>query len=104
MYPERIDINAKLPEVSNSVRENVRVKFVGGEKEKTVLVRIKKEPPSHLDSDSLTVYELFKEEPLHADEISAVCGLPTARVLSALMMLEIEGLIEATEGKCYQLV
>lgn len=104
MYPERIDINAKLPEASNSVRENVRVKFVGGEKEKTVLVRIKKEPPSHLDSDSLTVYELFKEEPLHADEISAVCGLPTARVLSALMMLEIEGLIEATEGKCYQLV
>lgn len=104
MYPERINLDAKIPEIASEEPNNVRLKIVGGKKEETVLVRIRKEPPEHLDSDSLAVYNLFKNEPLHADEICAMSGLPTARVLSALMMLEIEGLIEATEGKCYQLV
>ena len=104
MYPERINLNAEIPEIATESPKSVRLKFVGGEKEETVLVRIKKDPPAHLDSDSIAVYELFKSEPIHADEICAMSGLPTARVLSALMMLEIEGLIEATEGKCYQIV
>ena len=104
MYPERINLEAKVPEIAAEEPKNVRLKFVGGKKEETVLVRIRKEPPAHLDSDSITVYNLFKDEPLHSDEICAMSGMSTARVLSALMMLEIEGLIEATEGKCYQLV
>lgn len=103
MYPERINLKAEVPQMISEKPKGVRLKFVG-EKEKTVVMNFKKEPPSDLDPDMLTVYNLFKDEPLHSDEICAMSGLSTSKVLTALMMLEMENLIEATDGKCYKLV
>lgn len=103
MYPERINLKAEVPQMISEKPKGVRLKFVG-EKEKTVVMNFKKEPPSDLDPDMLTVYNLFKNEPLHSDEICAMSGLSTSKVLTALMMLEMENLIEATDGKCYKLV
>ncbi len=104
MYPDRLNLSAEAPAMTRDEGpKGIRLRFVG-EKEETVVVKLKKEPAPHLDPDALAVYGLFENEPIHADEICAMSGLPMARVLSALMMLEIENLIEATEGKCYQLV
>lgn len=103
MYPERINLKAEVPQMISEKPKGVRLKFVG-EKEETVVMNFKKEPPSYLDPDMLTVYNLFKDEPLHSDEICAMSGLSTSKVLTALMMLEMENLIEATDGKCYKLV
>ena len=64
-------------------------------------VKIKKEPPSALDRETLTVYNLFGEEPLHPDDMAAQSGLGPSKVLSALMRLELLGLIEQTDGRNY---
>ncbi|MBR2868225.1 MAG: DNA-processing protein DprA [Clostridia bacterium] len=103
VYPDRLDINAKVPEMVSDKSGGVRLRFVG-EEEKTVVMKFRKTPPANLDSDATAVYKLFKDEPLHADEICAATGIPLSRILSALMVLEMENLIEVTEGKCYQLV
>jgi DNA processing protein len=104
VYPERLNLGAKIPEMTDKdFSRQVKLTFVG-EKEKIEIVKIKKDSPPNLDPDSAAVYALFKNEPLHADEICAMTGIPAPRVLSALMILEMENLIEVTEGKCYQLV
>lgn len=103
IYPDRLDINAEVPEMVSEKSSGVRLKFIG-EEEKTVVMKFRKTPPANLDSDAAAVYKLFKDEPLHADEICAETGIPLSRILSALMILEMENLIEVTEGKCYQLV
>ena len=51
--------------------------------------------------DALAVYKLLQKQPMHPDEICAECNLTPAKVLSALMELEISGLAEQTEGKKY---
>ncbi len=58
-----------------------------------------KAPPS--GADALAVYKLLGKEPLHPDEISARSGLPLARVITALMELELDGYVEQTNGKNY---
>lgn len=104
VYPERLNLDAQIPEMTSAdFFRQVNPPFAG-KKEKAPAVKIKKEPSADLDPDSSAVYALFKNEPLHADEICAMTGIPAPRVLSALMILEMENLIEATEGKCYQIV
>lgn len=65
----------------------------------------KKMPPKKLvtgfGSDADTVYNLFGGEPLHPDEICALSGLPMAKVIAALITLEIGDLIEQNGGKLY---
>ena len=104
VYPERLNLDAQIPEMTDKdFSRQVRLTFIG-EKQETAVVKIKKEPSADLDPDSAAVYGIFSNEPLHADEICAMTGIPAPRVLSALMLLEMENLIEATEGKCYQIV
>ena len=79
------------------------MKFYGEREEKSVVINIPKQPPADLDPDSLAVYNLFKDEPLSADEICAMSGLPISRVLTALMMLEAENAVKAIGGNSYQL-
>lgn len=85
MYPDRLDLGAIG-----------RVKT-----EKPKPVKIQKATPSGLDPDTAAVYNLFGEEPLHPDEIGAESGLPLPKVISALMQLELLGLIKQTNGKNY---
>lgn len=103
MYPDRVNSRVQPPQMIFEEVELVKAKI---EKE-TLAVSVPQAPkkiPENLDSDSLAVYSLFKDEPIHADEICAMSGLPASKVLNALMTLEIENLIKATEGKCYELV
>lgn len=105
MYPDRVDSNASVKQMVFEEVEAVRAKIeseLAGVAAKTA--KVPKAPPEDLDSDSLAVYGLFKGEPLHADEICVMSGLPAPKVFTALMTLEIENLIKATDGKCYELV
>ncbi|QMU56159.1 MAG: helix-turn-helix domain-containing protein [Candidatus Mycalebacterium zealandia] len=46
--------------------------------------------------------ELTRREPLHIDKIAEKTGSPVSSVSTFLLELEIEGLIEQTEGGLYQ--
>ena len=93
MYPDRVNLDAisKAP-VASSVKPP--------EEEKKP-VPVKKECPSGLDPDEQAVYNLFGEDALHFDEICAMSGLSTSRVISVLMELELSDYIDQTEGKNY---
>lgn len=89
MYPDRLNMAAigrKMPEQS-ALKPTPQ----------------KKENPQGLDPDTAAVYNLFGEEPLHPDEISARCGMNSSKVISALMQLEILGLVKQGNGKNYTL-
>ena len=104
LYSERLNLDAQIPELITKDSSDDEKPIQADAKEETSVVKIKKEPSSELDPDSAAVYALFGNEPVHSDEICAMTGIPAPRVLSALMLLEMEGLVEATEGKCYQIV
>lgn len=89
MYPDRLNLNAI----------GAQIKRTAPEKPKPV----KKESVSGLDPDTAAVYNLFGEEPLHPDEIGAATGMAPSKVISALMQLEILGLIKQGGGKNYTL-
>lgn len=89
MYPDRLDMS----------RADTKPEIKAEAKPKPVFN--KKETPSGLDPDTAAVYNLFGKEPLHPDEIGAESGLSPSKVISALMQLEIQGLIEQTNGKNY---
>lgn len=57
-----------------------------------------------LSGDTQKIYGLFTDEPIHPDELCAMSGLPVSAVITALMELEMSGLIEQTEGKNYILI
>lgn len=101
MYPERLNLskNAVLNETETEIILENAVK----QKVKESSARVKKNAPDTLDSDAKAIYELFGTEPIHADELCVMSGLPVSKVLSALMMLEFEGLVEAAEGKNYRI-
>lgn len=101
MYPDRLNLSEK------AVIEDTQTEILLGnavkEKIKKSEAKVKKEAPGSLDPDAKAVYALFGTEPIHADELCVMSGLTVSRVLSALMMLEFEGLIEAAEGKNYRI-
>ncbi len=103
VYPDRLNLKAKVPDMIEQPKQAVKLKFYGEKEEKSVVLKLEKQPPQNLDPDSLAVYNLFKGEPLSADEICAMSGLPISRVLTALMMLEAENAVRAIGGNSYQL-
>ena len=64
-------------------------------------IPVKKEMPEGLDPNAKMIYGLFGSEPLHPDDIAAETSLPMPKVISALMMLEINGLIKQTNGTTF---
>lgn len=101
MYPERLNLSneASLDETESEFLLEKAVK----QKIRKADSRVKKSAPDSLDPDAKAVYDLFESESIHADDLCVMSGLSVSRVLSALMMLEFEGLIEATEGKNYRI-
>lgn len=57
-----------------------------------------------LSGDVQKIYGLFTDDPIHPDELCAMSGLPMSAVITALMELEMSGLIEQTNGKNYILI
>ncbi len=92
MYPDRLN----LKEIQ---QQPVEIETVASEPEKPKTV--KKEIASNLDPDAAAVYNLFGDEPLHADEICAISGLSPSRVILALMQLELAEYIKQIDGKNY---
>lgn len=69
------------------------------------------EPPYHdhnarrpeLSSDEERVYALLSQTLRHVDEVIAAAELPAARVLAALTLLEVKGMVVRHPGKFYSL-
>ena len=56
-----------------------------------------------LEGDAKTVYEYLGAEPVHIDTIAGDLKLPVFRALSALTLLEMEGLVQAHQGRNFSL-
>lgn len=54
-----------------------------------------------LTDDEKTVLSQLSAEPMHADEVISLSGLPSSRVMSALTMLQIKALVEKQAGNYY---
>ncbi len=86
VYPGRLDITKKFSEDAMPVPQK------------------KRKSAASLTGDRQIIYGLFGDEPLHPDEICAMSGLSVQAVITALTELELDGLIEQTEGKNYILI
>ena len=54
-----------------------------------------------LTDDQICLLRTLTEEPMLADDLIELTGIPTRRVLSALTVLEIEHLVTQHNGKRY---
>ncbi len=54
-----------------------------------------------LHGDEETVYQALSHQPRHADEIAESCEISPAQVTSALMLLEVKGLVRRFAGNTY---
>lgn len=54
-----------------------------------------------LHGDEAAVYQALSHEPSHVDHIAASCNLPVAQITSALMLLEVKGLVRRFPGNTY---
>ena len=59
---------------------------------------------SSINVEYLPLFDIISIEPLCFDEIQAKTGMETEKLLKTLTMMEIEGLIEQTEGDRYKRV
>jgi DNA processing protein len=55
------------------------------------------------NSEERTLLALLSHDPLHIDEIIRESGLPTTRVSSTLVMMELKGMIRQFGGMQYVL-
>lgn len=56
-----------------------------------------------LSSDEKAIYSVLGSEPVHIDEITKLSGLDSAKALSALLSLELNGLVAQLSGKMFQI-
>lgn len=56
-----------------------------------------------LSNDEKTVYESIGNEPIHIDELSVKLNIKVYKLLPLVTKLEMKGLIESTQGRCYKL-
>lgn len=56
-----------------------------------------------LSVDEAEVYHCINNKPMHIDEISIKLNIKVFKVLPIVTKLELLGLIEATQGRCYRL-
>ena len=56
-----------------------------------------------LMKDEYAIYHSISNKPIHIDEISIKTNIRVSKVLPAITKLEMLGLIESTQGRCYRL-
>jgi DNA processing protein len=54
-----------------------------------------------LSAEERALYDIISAEPRHVDEIARASGLPVTRVLALLLGLELQGVVQQTEGKIF---
>jgi len=56
-------------------------------------------PDIKLGDDEQVIWNLLSQKPIHIDEIARISGLPSSKVSSILVMLELKGIIQQLPGK-----
>lgn len=62
---------------------------------------IKHKKNLNLNITAQSVYDYINNEPVHIDKIAADLNIPVFKVLTALTILEMKGLVEALQGRRY---
>ena len=57
--------------------------------------------PVKLAGDEAAIVECMRHETVHIDDIITRCGVPAARVLQALLALELKGVVQQLTGKYF---
>lgn len=65
---------------------------------------VRRQVPPELGENAARIYAVLGDEPIHTDEIAVMSRLPVSEVTSALLMLELEGLIRCETGKNYCII
>lgn len=74
-------------------------------------IKISKEPVQkaehklnlNLSKTAQKIYDYINEEPVHIDKISSDLDIPVYKVLTSVTLLEMQGLVEALQGRRYKL-
>lgn len=56
---------------------------------------------SQLSQEEGSIWKVISSSPIHIDDISRQSGLPTFKVCSVLVMLELKGLVQQLSGKMF---
>jgi DNA processing protein len=91
---------AKLVESAEEVLDELRPQIKGILREEQTAR--KKSLPAMTD-DEKTLYNSLGDEPKHIDSIIREMHIPTSKALSALLSLELKGVIRQTQGKHFSL-
>jgi len=67
----------------------------------TLTKEVRKQPPPDLQGPLKTVYGVLTQQPLHVDQIALQAALSVSETLSALLTLELMGLIRQMAGKMF---
>jgi len=85
---------ARLVEVAEDAVEGLGVMLEAAPAERP-------RPDIQVSGDEQAVLEALSFQPRHVDEVIAEAGLPTGRISSALMLLEMKGLVRRFPGNTY---
>jgi len=89
--------HAKLVDDFADILEEILPQFdVGSTKAETKAL-----PEPELKNDEKEIWDNLGTEPVHIDNLARACNLPPHRVASALLNLELEGLVEQRPGKLF---
>lgn len=85
----------------SAVYEDIKMPLSYKEEPNTQIADLTKEKYKNLDETELKVISCISGNRVHADEISARTGISVQEINSALMSLEIEGLVVRLDGNQY---
>lgn len=87
---------AKLTECARDVIEEIAPQLLAP----AAVPQVRQRP---LPLGAASIVELLRAQPLHIDEIIARSGQPATQVLTTLLDLELQGIVQQLPGKCFAL-
>ncbi len=87
---------AKLVQTAEDIFEEV-----GGQQQLDLAEAESKREPQDLDANSRKILSVLNNEPQHIDQLAVKCELSPSETLSALLMLELRGLVKQMAGKMF---
>ncbi|MCX8073190.1 MAG: DNA-processing protein DprA [Candidatus Binatia bacterium] len=87
---------AKLTECARDVIEEIAPELLAGGTRSALVQR-------SLPLEAVPIVELLRSRPLHIDELIARSGKPATEVLTTLLSLELQGIVQQLPGKCFAL-
>ena len=93
---------AKLIENAADILDEIRHRLIYPAAESTA-DEARQAPSCNLDPDEQRVIDALGPYPLHIDDLTRLVGMPPGRIASALLQLELKGLVQQSAGKCFAL-